>query len=246
MLEKRLLPYVLAALGGGFIVYLLLTLFHGAPDTGAVTTPTVLEQDVVQPGIGGAKQSVTGQTGMKHPEQENNELARLQQQVDALTRAVQELSRGRTGTESGFSDMDDDTRNLQREETMQAAALQLQASHETWDTQLLNEAPDPVWTTESVAQIQNDFMSDTALAGGQLLDARCGSTLCRVEVMTNSGGRDGEPAEDLEDILQMKWAARFAGGSMKTITEPDGSRRVVVYYARKGHQLIPPQVSGSR
>lgn len=250
MANRRFLPIILAALGGAAGLYVtLLIIGHMPGSTRAVSygdagVSPVLEQrlSLLETRIEDIAEKL-GQEQPAHlsPDRETSEFDHLQHQLDTLSGVVDDVAwrvANEKSTPSGNIETGDQSidRVYEKEESKRVREELFSALAK----RLEEEPPDPEWSGDTETEIETTFTSDSVLANTHLLNAKCGTTLCRIEVAV-AAHTDTSDMDDLGDELQMQWAYRFSSGSMQTVTDPDGETRVIVYYARKGHSLYQNQ-----
>jgi hypothetical protein len=97
------------------------------------------------------------------------------------------------------------------------------------------EGKDPTWSAQAEASIAGAFRSE-ALAGSTMLQATCGTTLCRVDVAHDS-------ATAQEGFV---WSVRSVppfnqGGFAHRVDDPGaGTSKTIVYVVREGYELPSP------
>lgn len=94
---------------------------------------------------------------------------------------------------------------------------------------LEREGEDPSWSAEAERQLAARVQGGN-IAGAQLIDASCGTTLCRVELAL--------PAEHVTDRTpwDLQLLSPWRGGALVSMGQGNPAR-VVVWVARQGHRL---------
>lgn len=100
------------------------------------------------------------------------------------------------------------------------------------DTSFLAEKTDGDWANDMKNVISEAFAGGR-LAGAQLLDAECRTSICRVHVNLD----DGESFENLFRELLPQVSEELSGGIVEDGRGENGSRGAVIYFARKGSEL---------
>jgi hypothetical protein len=95
------------------------------------------------------------------------------------------------------------------------------------------EPADSAWSKPTTDLIENRFANAEELAHTPLLATECRSTLCRIEVSHEDGGRQAE----FESTLPMLLGGELPRTMMFAEEQPDGSIRQTVYLARDGHEF---------
>lgn len=168
----------------------------------------------------------------------DDRLGRLEARVERLTGLVEDLAgRAAEAESAALAEIELDPRA--RQELVEEVRQEMQRARSLWDEQLLSERPDPAWSPATVAAIEKSFAVAPAFASAQLVSAECSATLCRVEVARDDTG-DSEDVSDLEDELLVEWADRLPSASLDVEWDDTGAAHIVVYYARKDHDLPRP------
>jgi hypothetical protein len=168
----------------------------------------------------------------------DDRLARLEARVKRLTGLIEDLA-GRAAEAESAALAEIELAPGGRQELVEEVRQEMQRARSLWDQQLLSERPDPSWSPATVAAIEESFAVAPAFASAHLISAECSATLCRVEVTRNDSG-DSEDLSDLEDELLVEWADRLPSASVDVERDDTGAAYIVVYYARKDHDLPRP------
>lgn len=198
------------------------------------------------PGFGAESSTPTAETEGRH---EVPDLGAVHRQLDELRGDVAALrARGFAQSRLGArgSTLDEASRAATEDEHAETSAAHdapnplaeqeyASAMEADLELQLEHEGRDADWSVETERSIVDALNSET-LAGATLLDARCHSSLCRVEI-----GHDNEVAQ--EDFLtQMPLMPPFDTSGFVRLIDNGDSREMVVFFAREGHEL--PMASG--
>ena len=114
------------------------------------------------------------------------------------------------------------------EEEHERADAQAQAQIEVLEGTVRAEQPDPQWAPTAQAALYQAFQGE-ATKGLQLVDAKCGATLCRVDLASNGAG---SPEASFRNLVHL---APWPGQGFFRIDGESGE--AVVYLAREGHAL---------
>lgn len=96
-----------------------------------------------------------------------------------------------------------------------------------FDSSLATETVDHEWAQNTIADVEAS-LAHTELSGIELVDASCGSTLCRLDMSLTKDKTIEESMEKLS--LHRSWQ-----GSTTFSVDAQGNARI--YFARVGHQL---------
>lgn len=98
---------------------------------------------------------------------------------------------------------------------------------------LSDEDIDSAWSVSAESQISDVFSADV-LSGSELINAECGSNLCRTEIRHNGNG-----LQDVENF-QIHFGTRLGwdfDSYTEVINDPDGTIRTIMYISRDKHML---------
>lgn len=100
---------------------------------------------------------------------------------------------------------------------------------ENYENKLNSEEVDLEWSSETISSIQGYFSGPEGLEGVSVVGSNCASTICKVEVVFDSG------SESLEDNIKALSMNKPWDGP--TFFSSDGEGNVSLYFAREGHDL---------
>ncbi|MBI4509436.1 MAG: hypothetical protein HY698_07345 [Deltaproteobacteria bacterium] len=107
------------------------------------------------------------------------------------------------------------------------------------EAKLPNEVRDPAWSVETERQVQSVFRQPQ-LAGISLVDNRCASSYCRLEVAYRETPGEGEPMSKLTQFAPFN----NMDGLFRTELRKDGSSSMVLVFSRPSHSLHDLAVNG--
>ena len=113
------------------------------------------------------------------------------------------------------------------EETPEQIKAQMEQQVSSYDQRLRDEAVDAQWANETLDTVENGLKHEQ-LAGIKLVEAACGSTLCKVELML-------DPELPREESMQRLATHRSWDGPTFYAVDADGHARL--FFARDGHEL---------
>jgi len=111
----------------------------------------------------------------------------------------------------------------------------MQKAEATFEQQLTGEEVDQEWAGEMMDTLQTGFRKE-ALAGIDLVNATCGSTICQVDLLI---GAD----ISVEDGMQRLMQHRPRDGATFFSVDADGVARL--YFARDGFELPDPEAEAA-
>ena len=121
---------------------------------------------------------------------------------------------------------------LQGEEEDARASESAEAAARALDQHLEGDGRDQPWGQQIAGVITGSLA--TALPGSRLLDVRCGSTFCRLEVAHTTLREQRDLAQNMLDLPPV------GGEAFYRYDRTSGSLRTAIYLARPDHRL--PQV----
>jgi hypothetical protein len=163
-----------------------------------------------------------------------SELARLEEKQARIARDVDR--RAGAGFEQSEASGGDDAgavAELTPEEEAERAETQITAQVESIEDTILREKRDPEWSSEAELALTEAYRSDE-MPGVGLVDAECGSTVCRVELSFDGSA---SPEQSIRDMVHL---APWAGPGffvVDGIDEGDEPPAGVFYLAREGYSL---------
>lgn len=164
-------------------------------------------------------------------------LARFEQRLAALDStlmAVQGALESLPGDDGSASDAAP-LRTLTPDESHAIVERRAQRQLDVLESQLDQEAIDPIWSAETVARLREGFRHDE-LADIDVLETKCGATLCRLELAF-------DPSAPTEDSLQRLSHHRPWDGQAFVTVSGDGLARIFI--ARDGYDLPTPDVEST-
>lgn len=170
-------------------------------------------------------QNKSDDPGLAERELLRQELARLQSQLDELSKfqASLQVSVDDVLSDDGSDDLslahdNDQTQHIEEAIEQQQIAI---------DTRLYQEDVDQEWALETERAL-NEALASEALQGIEFVSSSCGSTLCKVELSI-------DPNLSPEVAMQKLSHHRSWDGPSFVKLDEDGL--VQIYFAREGHEL---------
>jgi hypothetical protein len=196
-----------------------------------------------------APQSSTGPLGARFSETASHSQAddaqRMLTEIDRrVTMLASEVSslRGQTTAAPALSvapapRRTESTSGLTREEEMQRADEQIEEQTAAIERAVAGQALDPSWAPAAEASIRS-VLQQSEFEGVKLLDARCRTSVCRIEIAGEPGMENGSFDERFRKLLiRTPWQGQGFG----QVHDPFGaSPTAVLFLAREGESLPLP------
>ena len=124
---------------------------------------------------------------------------------------------------------------LVRQEAAQQAEIQLRTQEAVIEETIRREPADPTWAPTAQSALAIVFQSGEVEAL-RLIDVRCRTTLCRVEVAADEDGADGTSFD--QSFRKLMLHAPWQGEGFGRVGPPDSPSPTAVFFlAREGHAL---------
>ncbi len=167
----------------------------------------------------------------------NSELTSLRSQIVDLNQGQESIDRiASAGIESSEASAPDDEEGVAAELTLEEEAEQVEAKTleliDLFEETILTEGTDPEWTILAELAIDEASISEE-MTEFNLVDAKCGTTMCRIELSFNGSK---SPEESFRKLVHF---APWQGEGFIRIQDGNegGPAQAVVYLAREGYTL---------
>lgn len=174
-------------------------------------------------------------------ESESKNISALELQVEDLKRQVKSLSEKMLESDQKMLEVDYEKESdsietgLDTKETLADEAVHSQYEEQTaiLSARLMQEPVDKEWAEETISAIESVIETNEELAGIELIQTTCMSTLCKLEINIDQNRPAGEVMQKLSMHRTWKGATTFAVNSA-------GYAEII--FAREGHSLSEAEV----
>jgi hypothetical protein len=167
---------------------------------------------------------------VKRLEQQYAELASEQKslrgQFESVNREFQRLS-GMSDGGTGGDNMDEE----HQDSAPDSEDAEMQEQVAKLEDALAVQTTDPSWSIGAVERITEVFDQE-ALAANKLIDIKCATTLCRLEVAHSDEESRGQLTDQLFPALG--WGAQ---SYLHAVDNQDGTHRTIIFISREGYAL---------